>query len=356
MSSTSTSPSSDPAAYCIKLIDAALENMDGAERRAQVSSQSLEEGIRDDVLEVMSLKRLSYPAVMALQLAFGVIQEAQKDLTKRPPGARGATGFAGRFSTYLHSRHIRTVEDAYQNIGKNSETLVRGNEPAFDRILEWASVASRAELIKVLDVIALKYAKQSRPVRSMPTLSQSRLTFPSVIGLVEGLLETPSEGAYEQFAVASAVFAIIDQNSQPGIRVETKALNASDASSKAAGDVQIMAGSRVLEAFEITANDWRTKIAGAPKKARSHDLARIHIVARLPDADLSLSVLSLADLDTDVSVLDLRHFVRGIVAALDKSHRVVMLTRMYEYLDRYQSRVELVNHFVEALQTRSLTE
>jgi hypothetical protein len=57
-------------------------------------------------------------------------------------------------------------------------------------------------------------------------------------------------------------------------RVSTKSLNASDASTSAAGDVQHVAGGQVLEAYEVTANDWRTKVDQAIDALRTHDLAR----------------------------------------------------------------------------------
>ena len=42
-----------------------------------------------------------------------------------------------------------------------------------------------------------------------------------------------------------------------GLRVVTKNINASDASSGTAADVQIMRANKIEEAFEVSANNWR---------------------------------------------------------------------------------------------------
>lgn len=113
----------------------------------------------------------------------------------------------------------------------------------------------------------------------MPELNRSALTFARVVSLLSGLLDTPSGGAFEQFAVAALLHTLVDNHGEGRVRVETKNLNASDCSAFVAGDVQIASGSRVLEAFEVTANDWRTKLAGASKTIRDNDLSRLHVIA-----------------------------------------------------------------------------
>lgn len=177
-----------------------------------------------------------------------------------------------------------------------------------------------------------------------------------MVGLLYGLLDTPSGGAFEQFTVAALLHTLVDNYGEGRAGVETKNLNASDRSAFVAGDVQVATGSRVLEAFEITANGWRTKLAGASKTIRDNDLSRIHIVAARPDRDRAAVGEALRDLAEDVSVLDVRQVVEVLAAVPTRPQRADTLTRLYEYLDRYQSDTDRVNLFVRRLMAAGLVE
>src|SRR5207247_1949521 len=89
--------------------------------------------------------RRSYRIGLVIQLAYGLMSEGHLDLTKRPEGARGPKGVAGRTGKLLADNHIVSVEDAYQNIAKNSENMARGNFLEFDSFLRWASQKSRTK-------------------------------------------------------------------------------------------------------------------------------------------------------------------------------------------------------------------
>jgi hypothetical protein len=105
------------------------------------------------------------------------------------------------------------------------------------------------------------------------------LSFASVFGLLTDMFGRASQGAYEQFATAALLHALIQEAGVQGYRVETKSLNASDRSSRVAGDIQILVGPRVVEAYEVTAADWGPKIDGAEQTIRENDLSRLHVVA-----------------------------------------------------------------------------
>ena len=114
----------------------------------------------------------------------------------------------------------------------------------------------------------------------------------------------------------------------------TKNINASDASAGTAADVQIMRANKIEEAFEVSANNWRTKITQAVGAASNAHFSRAHIIAAEGnDRDLS-------DLDgvtkADVTVADVRSFLRILTAALRKPSREYALHRLYEHLDRNQ--------------------
>jgi hypothetical protein len=198
-------------------------------------------------------------------------------------------------------------------------------------------------------------AATSRPVLPMPKLDLSALTFSNVSGLIAAMLATPSEGAHEQFIVAALLHGLIQQTDATGYRVETKKLNSSDASSKVAGDIQIMTGSRTIEAYEVTANDWGTKLDKAGKTIRDHDLSRLHIVAKVDAAEHDAMLAKISELRDDVSVIEIRSYAAAITAALTRQFRAAALERLYQFLDRYQGVVERVNAYVSLLRSRGLT-
>lgn len=287
-----------------------------------------------------------------IQFAYGQVTPGS-DLTRRAASARSV---AQQLGTFLAERHIRHVKDAYQNIAKNTDVLTRGNVPEFDRLLHWATKADPASREIALRYACAGVAATARPVRPMPTVNRSALTFGRMVTLLGGLLDTPSGGAFEQFTVAALLTTLVGDNAVGSHRVETKNLNASDRSSYAAGDVQIVTGRRVVEAFEVTANAWKTKLTDATKTIRDNDLSRLHIVAHRPDGDRAEVAARLAELGEDVSVLDVRQVVELLVAVLTRSQRADALARLYEYLDRYQSDTDRVNLYVEQLGLGGLVE
>lgn len=319
-------------------------------------SAALADGLPTEIVEdldaVLADNRISYRDGVMIQLAYG-LADPKLDLTRRQAGARSV---AQQLGTFLADRHIRSVKDAYQNIAKNTDVLTRGNVLQFDRILDWANSASFAMRETALRYACATVAATARPVRPMPPINRSALTFHRMAALLHSLLETPSGGAFEQFTVAALLDVLVDSHGQGQARVETKSLNASDRSSYAAGDVQVVVGNRVIDAFEVTANDWRTKISSASKTIRDNDLSRIHIIANRPDSDCSSVVATLRELAEDVSVLDVRQVVEVLAAVLTRQQRADALTRLYEYLDRYQPSTDRVNLLVERLGAANLIE
>jgi hypothetical protein len=307
-----------------------------------------------NVEEVLATKSQSYREGLIIQLAYGLTSVAPLDLTMRHKGARGVTGVAGRLSSFLKANHISCTRDAYQNIGKNSVSLVRGNFDAWDKFLRWASSPKRSqeELEAAFQYACAAIAATSRPVKPMPALSLGSLTFVAASSLFEELFLTGSQGAYEQFSVAALLHAFLQQAGVPGYHVATKSLNASDRSSRVPGDVQILQGNRVVEAYEVTAGGWGLKAASAGKTMRDYDLPRFNIVADI--ADRAGMLAELAGTKEDIAVLDLRGFAAAILSSLTKQYRAAALERLYEFLDRHQPSVTLVNQYVDVLERRGL--
>lgn len=293
----------------------------------------------------------SYRDGVLIQLAWG-LEQPGFDHTQKGEGARSA---AGAIAKALASRHIPAVKDAYQNIGKNTANLARGNVPDFDNLLRWMNDAAEESRLAALDLVAALVAATARPVLPMPPLARVNLTFVNVVSALDELLTIPSGGAHEQFAVAAFLEALIDEFGMGGVGalgVRTKNINASDASAGTAADVQILRGNKVEEAFEVSASGWRDKLDQAILAAKNADLNRVHILSHVENLEGLRELLG--DNTTDVTVIDVKTFLRTLVAVLKKPAREAALVRLYEHLDRKQPDTNRVNAYVQLLGRHSL--
>lgn len=309
---------------------------------------------RTHIDAVLAETAVSYRDGLIIQLAFALSPPAGIDITQRPPGGRSVAANLGKL---LREAHVPAVADAYQNIAKNNRALVRGNVPAFDAFRQWAARldTSQDQLRASLEHIIGKTAATARPVTALPEINQARLTFGRVMRLFEFMFSTHSQGAHEQFIVAALLHAFVEAERTDRRRVETKKLNASDRSSAAAADVQIMTGSRVLDAFEVTANDWSTKLAGIEATIRAHDLTRVTVIAAVDWSQWQQLLEAVEGLAIDVSVVELRAFCATYVAILTKQGRATAIRRLYEFLDQYQPDNLRVNNLVDLLRRLDLT-
>jgi hypothetical protein len=318
----------------------------------------LPQGHVENIDKVLRSPSVSYRDALIIQLAYGIESEEKIDLTRRHPGARGVNGVAGRVAKLLSESHVHSIKDAYQNIGKNTENLVRGNFPEFDSFLRWASAeeTKKDQLTAALEYACAEVASTARPIDPMPLIDASKLTFAAVTSLFEEMFCMRTHGAFEQFTVAALLHAQTEASGNSGLRVETKSLNASDKSSRVAGDIQIMTGTRIVEAYEVTANEWESKIGSAGQTIRENDLSRLHIVAQMGGGSKDEMIERLMSLRDDISVLDLAGFTSTLLAGLTRQYRVVALTRLYEFLDRYQPDPMKVNDYVRLLEKHRLTQ
>lgn len=253
-----------------------LDHPEAHQAATQKRELRIDKEVWQDISAVLSSPNISYRDAVIIQLSYGICAQGL-DLSRR---ARGARSVAQRLGAFLSEHHVRSVKDAYQNIAKNTPELARGNFAEFDRFLGWAARGERTseELIAAFQEACAVIASTARPVLPMPKLDLGRLSFGAVCGLLEELFSMGSGGAYEQFAIAALLHSLVEQSRIGSYRVETKSLHASDKSSRAAGDVQILTGNRVLEAYEVTASLWEQKLAGAAQTIRDYDLTRLHIL------------------------------------------------------------------------------
>lgn len=289
----------------------------------------------------------SYRDGMLVLLAFQIESEDTLDLRQRPKGARGVTGYLGK--TVLPSLSIAGVKEAFENIAKNSRTLNRGNNQSFDELLAWASeVASAEELQAAFEYLAQGIAATAKSLPALPELDIGRLTFARLASLIDDLFDRPSGGVFQQYVIAALLHAIVDEQGIPRTRLETKGVNVSDRSAGVGADIEYLVGGRVEEAYEVSANPWKTKIPQAQEAMIKRGLERVHLVADAQDLDTAALLTSYPN--EDVSVLDVRWEARSLVARLRRQHRLEALRTLYRYLAELQPQASLVQYYVDALQ------
>ncbi len=298
----------------------------------------------------------TYRDGMLALLAFPVASAQPVDLTSSLMS--GARGVSGHVASLLADLSIPGRKDALQTIAKGSPNYMGRQREAWNELLAWASAQITIEPVwRAWLYLAAGVAATARSLPALPRLDTGRLTFAEVMVLLDEILDRPSHGAHEQFLYAALLEAYVDQlGVRSNDRVTTKSLNASDASSSSAGDVQHMAGGQVLEAYEVTANPWQSKVTQAVEVLRAHDLKRVHIVGQAEQVTGLEAREALPVVGLDVSVLDVRAEVRSLVHRLLKPGRRAALERFYDHLAHRQPRDELVSAYVSALKRHGLTE
>jgi hypothetical protein len=329
-----------------------IESDESQTKAEEAAERVLPPAIAQAVNALAALRRsLAYRDGVLTALAHPLVREEIFDVTQRPPSGRPASDIIGK--DLLPSLHIKGVQSAYQNIGKNQPNLVRGNNDHWDALLTWAATDATLDEIRVAyERVAAAIASTARTVLPKPRFRLAHLTFVNVMALIDQMLDEPSAGAHEQYITAALLGAALQQEST-GLRVQTKALNASDASSRTAGDVEILHRNKLQEALEVSANHFETKFGQAMDAMGEYGLPRIHIVAPgLESGDYD----ELAEtVDADVSILDPLALAATLVALLDRSGRESALTELYVLLDRHAP-VELTNAFVRRCWQRGLAE
>lgn len=295
----------------------------------------------------------AYREAILIQSAYQVVADKRLDLTLAVPGARDC---GKRLGVFLKANHISGTKDAYQSIGKNVSNLIRGVLPPYDELLIWTKGATGDQIEAMFHYMAASLSALAKPVKPMPKLDQGTLDFGAVTNLVNDLLSRPSGGAYQQFLVAAFIEAAIEEFGAGGIngfKVDTKSLNATDATSRVAGDVQVRQRGSTAAAFEVTANDWKFKLDQALQSAREGGLGRIHILAAVEGGAMK-DASEVTGKAADISVLDVRSFLHSVNAFLQKPTRAVALAAMHPLLVDRQPKLERVDEYVDALHRHGL--
>jgi hypothetical protein len=332
------------------LIEARLRSMTVSPPLQRTSAPDAAKPWLDDLLGRNDTYRDATLAILAFPVAEGAIV----DIRLAPPSRRGVTQ---RITETCRSLSIPHRQDAFQTLGKGNARLDGLDRDAWCSLLGWASVtATFAEVSAAFDYFAEGVARLARPLPPMPELAIRQLTFPKLAMLFDEMLGRPSRGAHEQFILAALLAAAAEEEGT--LRAETKPLNASDRSAGTAADIQLWRRGVLEEAYEATASHWQVKIRQATDVQVRTDLNRVHIVgdAAVVSGREIVEALTQGGLpaDTDLSVLDIRHEIRSLVARLGRQSRQSALATLYSYLVGKQPDDGLVVRYVDLLHSIGL--
>lgn len=189
-------------------------------------------------------------------------------------------------SAYLSTlrRGKRFVDDDVVGIRDRSSYLVVNS---FVRWLQAASsVVARVALIALIQNFLVM-----REARRIDLIDLRRLSHRQLIGLVEGLLSTPSGGLLPMLIVVSALNAL-DEAFGYGWTIESQGINVADASSSSVGDITVKSGEIILFGIEVTerrvdADRVRTAMT---QKAMPASVTNYHYFVTVSPSDSALEI------------------------------------------------------------------
>lgn len=306
-----------------------------------------EHTVRDGILTLLAME-VEYGHLIdwRAQELYGPARSASRDLC----------------SDIYPSLHISGSKEALQTGAKGVGRYMDRRNTTWKAVLAWAT-SEGAQVVdddiepveRAFVYLASKVAETARDLPGMPTLDTPKLTFAAVFAALDDLLGRSSRGAHEQLIFAALLEAWHEQLGEPGV-VETKNVNAADASAGTAADVQERYRGQVTEAYEVTADSYKTKVTQAVETLRRHDLRRAHILARGAAKASGEDIAASLPAGSDLSVLDVREEIRSILARLGKPSRRAALERLYTLLVDKQPSDAIVRDYVEVLNARGLTE
>ena len=235
--------------------------------------------------------------------------------------------------------------------------------------MQWASEPKRSldDLNALFQQLAWAFGDTAFVVGDLPELERSAFVFPTFSELISRLLAASSQGAFQQYLFAALLAEYVEATILERRLVVTKPLFQSDRSAGTAGDVEVRAGQNLEAVYEVSASNWRTKLAQAVDALTTRDeLTAITILAaEVPTAGGEITAAIVAsDLPSgvdgrrlDVAVLDLGNECRSLAAKLSVRERANAVRRLYDYLVKFcRTQPSLVGTLLQELSALGLTE
>jgi hypothetical protein len=312
---------------------------------------------------------------LLLIFAFRLVQGSPIDVSKRIEGDRTVSDFLGK--EVLPDLGIDGVKSALE--GRSFSHGFLSDEVRSDAVRAIAPFANDASVTEeqiggMFWAFARGIAATAKVFKPLSDLDLHAMTFDRTLPLVEFLLGPPNNerkgsrtaGAHEQFLFAALLQAVYDDE-DARLRVVTRSLNSSDKSARAAGDVEVVLGqARLVEAYEVTANSWETKMDKAAQTLNEFpELDRVHVVADSSGATGS-EVRSMAEQaaqragravgSVDITVTGVREQCIVLLARASQRGRRYAIRTLHQHLVNRQSDMSLVDQLVDKCSELGLFE
>lgn len=301
-----------------------------------------------------------------------LVDRAAGDLKPDVPRVDGDRALSESLSkSVLKPLGIPSTQGALQSSTyRAGYTAPQASNPALARFATWASEPGRRldELDALFRNLAAILAADAFVVPELPELDRPAFVFPRFADLIDRLMAEQSQGAFQQYLFAGLLAEYVDVTiTDRRLRVATKPLFQSDKSAGTAGDVDLRAGQNLEAVYEVSANNWRTKLAQAVDALTTRDeLSAITVLAN--EAPTSGSDITAAIVEAgvasgfdprrlDVAVLNIADECRSLAARLSPRDRAHVVTRLYDYLVQFcRTQPELVTMLVRELQDLGLAD
>lgn len=292
-------------------------------------------------------------------LALTLAEQRRLDISTRIPGDRALGDWLCEH--VLRPRNIPSTQGPFQSssfrAGYASDQV---RNDGLRHFTAWYSdVANGFEELQAFAIrLTEGFASRAVSLPAMPKIAAARLTHANFRMFREMLLEDGSGGALEQYLLAGLLSQEL-ATTGAGHRIHTKNVGASDAATNSGGDVEVRHGQTLLKAYEVTANEWSTKLAQLNSSAAA-GLDEVTIVANgvagVPADVISQGLSSRSEqLGVDVAVLDLPGLLDVLASRISRHARAEAILFLYQSLARWHQRQpELITRVVGVLRQLNL--
>ena len=293
--------------------------------------------------------------ILALTLAEGRVL----DLRQRVPGDRSLGDWLCR--DLLQPKNIPSTQGPFQSSSfRGGYTSDQVRSTGLRRFVSWyaAHQPSMQQVYTFAAYLTKEFSKQSTQLLPLPEIAASRLTFLNFALFHDRLISVGSGGAFEQYLLAGLLEQELKMTGN-GHRIQTKNVGSNDAATHAGGDIEVRHGQTLLKAYEVTANDWATKISQLNASAKA-GLTEVTVVAKgvsttSPETLNDLLKKKTQSIGIDVSVLDLENILNVLSSRITPHARAEVIAYVYGCLTRWHRRQPgLVARLIEVLRDLDL--
>jgi hypothetical protein len=270
------------------------------------------------------------------------------------PRAAGDRVLSEALSKALRGHNIPSTEGALQSSTYRAGYLAaQARSPGLAEFVGWVNALGVSlDAVKAFaTALAQEFGALHVSFPPLPPIDPNSLTFARMKAVIGALRSKQSGGAYEQYLV-KALLAQEYMLIHPSWRVETKRIMASDASSGAASDVQVRRKQVLVQAIEVSAANWQTKIAQSAKVAQEQG---VQVVIAAPAQGLTGTELETAlggpgGTAAELAVVDLDGLLDLVSSRITPAMRAAAVKDLYRMLiDWGRARPDLVAHLVSVV-------